>query len=79
VVAFAHHGAERILNPGVLRQWRQEAGLSLEQACVLARLSYPYLRAIESGARPNPSIHLLTRLAAVYQRDIGELFTPAGA
>jgi transcriptional regulator with XRE-family HTH domain len=66
----------------VLRTWRLESGLRPEQVCVLAQVSYPYLRAIEDGASPNPSIHLLGRLAAVYHRDVGELFTedtPAGA
>ena len=52
----------------VLRRWRLESGLRPEQVCVLAQLSYPYLRAIEDGARPNPSVHLLGRLAAVYGR-----------
>lgn len=66
----------------VLRRWRLESGMKPEQVCVLAQLSYPYLRAIEDGARPNPSIHLLGRLAAVYGKPVGELFTddiPAGA
>jgi transcriptional regulator with XRE-family HTH domain len=73
---FDHH---------LLRAWRLESGLKPEQVCVLAQVSYPYLRAIEDGARANPSIRLLTRLAAVYGRDPGELFTtdddaePAGA
>jgi transcriptional regulator with XRE-family HTH domain len=68
----------------VLRAWRLESGMKLEQACVLADVSYPYLRAIEHGQRQRPSIELLTRLAAVYDRDLRELFTghhdaPAGA
>jgi transcriptional regulator with XRE-family HTH domain len=63
-------------DPCVLHRWRLETGLTLEQACVLAQVSYPYLRALESGAHRNPSAGLLSRLAAVYgDRAIGELFT----
>jgi transcriptional regulator with XRE-family HTH domain len=81
---FPHHGAgARRFDHRVLRAWRLESQYKPEQVCVLADVSYPYLRAVEDGASPNPSIHLLTRLAAVYGRDIGELFTddaePAGA
>jgi transcriptional regulator with XRE-family HTH domain len=59
----------------VLRKWRLESGMRAEQVCVDARVSYPYLRAIEDGASPSPSIRLLERLAAVYGRPMGELFT----
>jgi transcriptional regulator with XRE-family HTH domain len=54
-----------------------------EQVCVLANVSYPHLRGIEDGVRKRPSLPLLTRLAAVYNRDLRDLFTehddaPAG-
>ena len=65
----------------VLRRWRLESGMKPEQVCARPAV-YPYLRAIEDGARPNPSVHLLGRLAAVYGKPVGELFTddiPAGA
>lgn len=66
----------------VLRAWRLESGLKPEQVCVLAQVSYPYLRALEDGAHRTPSIRVIERLAAVYHRPIGELFTsdpdPAG-
>jgi len=62
----------------VLRTWRQESGMPPELVCVRAEVSYPYLRAIEDGARARPSIALLTRLAAAYGRDVRELFTDRG-
>ena len=40
-----------------------------------AQVSYSYLRAIEDGARVNPSAPLLARIAAVYGRSLDELFT----
>ena len=62
-------------NHGVLRAWRLESGMTPEQVCVLARVSYPYLRQIEDQGR-NPSAALLARLAEVYGRPLDELFTP---
>ena len=59
----------------VLRRWRLESEYTPEQVCVLAPVSYPYLRAIEDGYRTSPSLALLTRLAEVYRRDVRELFT----
>jgi transcriptional regulator with XRE-family HTH domain len=67
-----------------LRAWRLASGLRPEEVCARAQVSYSYLRAIEDGARVNPSIAVLTRLAGVFGRRVGELFTddepePAGA
>ncbi len=66
----------------VLRQWRLESGKTPEQVCVAAPISYPYLRQLEDG-HGNPSAAVLARIASVYGRDVGELFTsdhdPAGA
>lgn len=55
------------------RQWRKDAGFSIEEACVAARLSYPYLSALERGRFANPSISVVTRIAALYGRDPTEL------
>ena len=66
MATFDHH---------VLRRWRLESEYTPEQVCVLAQVSYPYLRGIEDGIRPTPSLALLTRLAEVYGRDVRELFT----
>ena len=57
-----------------LRAWRLESGMTPELVCVRAEVSYPHLRALEDGAR-SPSIAVLTRIAAVYGRDVRELFT----
>jgi len=66
----------------VLRAWRLQSGMKPEQVCVQADMSFSYLRALEAGAHRNPSVGLLTRLAAAYGRDVRELFTddpaPAG-
>jgi transcriptional regulator with XRE-family HTH domain len=64
----------------VLRQWRLDDGRTPEQICVAAPISYPYLRQLEDG-HGTPSAAMLARLASVYGRDVGELFTtdPAGA
>jgi transcriptional regulator with XRE-family HTH domain len=57
------------------REWRLDSGLTREQVCVRAApLSFPHLVSIESGTR-DPSIALLQRLAAVFGRSPGELFT----
>ena len=41
-------------NHRVLRTWRLESGMTPEQVCVLARLSYPYLRQLEdTGGNPS--------------------------
>ena len=70
-------------NHRVLRTWRLDSGLTPEQVCVAASVSYPYLRQLEDNGG-NPSSALLARIAAVYGRPLGELFTdgdaePAGA
>ena len=69
-------------NHRVLRAWRLDSGLAPEHVCVAADISYPYLRQLEDKGG-NPSAAVLARLAAVYGRDLGELFTtepdPAGA
>ena len=69
-------------NHRVLRAWRLESGLTPEQVCVAAPISYPYLRTLEDRGG-NPSAAVLARLAEVYGRPIGELFAgetePAGA
>lgn len=59
----------------VLLAWHQDSGKTLEQVCVLAQVSYPYLRSLRNGVRGRPSIEVLTRIAAAYGRDVRELFT----
>jgi transcriptional regulator with XRE-family HTH domain len=62
-------------NPRVLREWRLGSDMTAEQVCAAAPISYPYLRSLEDGRATNPSARVLARLAAVYGRDLGELFT----
>jgi transcriptional regulator with XRE-family HTH domain len=62
------------IDPRVLRGWRAESGKTLEEVAFRARCSYPHLRRLEDLGG-NPSTALLTRLAAVYGRDVRELFT----
>jgi transcriptional regulator with XRE-family HTH domain len=69
-------------NYRVLRPWRLHDGRTTEEICVAAKISYPYLLQLEAYGG-NPSAAVLARLAAVYGRDLSELFTtdpnPAGA
>jgi transcriptional regulator with XRE-family HTH domain len=71
-----------VFHYAVLRQWRAESGMTAEEIAYRARCSLSYLRRLEA-AGGNPSAGMLCRLAAVYGRDVGELFTaspdPAGA
>lgn len=62
----------RTLDNTRLRQWRHDAGLTAEKAAVLAGISYPYLRALESGQR-TPSLGVLAALANVYGKPPGDL------
>jgi transcriptional regulator with XRE-family HTH domain len=67
-------------NHARLRAWRADSGMTLEEVAFRASVSYPHLRRLEDLGG-NPSAALLARLAAVYGRDVRELFTtdPAGA
>ena len=59
----------------VLCTWRADSGKTLEEVAFRAQCSYSYLRRLEDGTHSNPSAALLARIAAVYGRDIRELFT----
>jgi len=61
-------------NHRVLRAWRLDSGIRPEEVCYRAEISYTYLRQLEDKGG-NPSASVLARLAAVYGRDLGELFT----
>ena len=64
--AFDRHSASR-LAPGI--------GYTPEQVCVLAQVSYPYLRAIEDGYQDRPEPRAADPAGWVYGRDVRELFT----
>ena len=65
-------------NHRVLRTWRLESGLRPEEVCYRAEISFSYLRTLEDRGG-NPSAIVLARLAAIYGREVGELFTPDSA
>jgi transcriptional regulator with XRE-family HTH domain len=65
-------------NHGVLRAWRLESGMSPEQVCVAAGISYPYLRTLEDRGG-NPAAIVLARLAEVYGRSLSDLFDTESA
>ncbi len=62
-------------NHRMLRAWRLESGLRPERVCADAEISFSYLRTLEDRGG-NPTAAVLARLAAIYGRDVGELFTP---
>lgn len=65
-------------NHNALVTWHAESGMTLEEVAYRAEVSYSHLRRL---LRPggNPSAVMLARLAAVYGRDIRELFTSDAA
>ena len=63
-------------NHHVLRTWRLDSGKTLEEVAFRAECSYPHLRRLEDLGG-NPSAALLVRIAAVYDRDLRELFDPS--
>jgi transcriptional regulator with XRE-family HTH domain len=65
-----------VYNPRVVRSLRLDSGKTLEEVAYRAGCSYMHMRRLEDGTARNPSAALLARIAAVYGRDVGELFTP---
>ena len=67
----------------VLRDWRLDSGKTLEEVAFRAEVSYPHLRRLEDLSSKSVPPPCSARIAAVYGRDIRELFTfdqdPAGA
>ena len=47
----------------VLRTLREEKGLTQDKVAKLAKVAKPYLSQLENGARKNPSLPVLKRLA----------------
>jgi transcriptional regulator with XRE-family HTH domain len=64
-----------MFNHRVLRTWRLDSGLTPEEVCYRAGISYPYLRTLEDHGG-NPRALVLARIAAIYGRPLDELFTP---
>jgi transcriptional regulator with XRE-family HTH domain len=59
-----------------LRILREKAGLTQSIVAELAGVSYDYYKDIEQGVRPNVSIRIVEKIAAVYGLSIHELFSP---
>jgi transcriptional regulator with XRE-family HTH domain len=74
--------ATSTFNHARLRQWRDESDKKPEEVAYRAECSFSHLLRLESLGG-NPSAALLARIAAVYGRDVRELYTfdadPAGA
>lgn len=67
-----------LYDPGRLRAWRKDAGLSLTQAAAQAGISYPWLSKLEKGNDGmTPSLATLAKLAAFYGHDMAELVAAA--
>lgn len=69
--------AAACLDHRLLRRWRDESGRTPEEIAWRAGISYPYLRALESGGKV-PSLDVLARIAAVYGKPPGDLLVAAG-
>lgn len=65
-----------LFNSELLRAWRENSGLRVEEVCARAGVSYPYLRSLEAGRQDNPSLDVVARLAAVFGRAPGDLLVP---
>jgi len=68
--------AANVFDYAKLARLRRASGLSAEQFCVKAGLSFPYLWRLETGGN-DPSLALVGRLAAALGINPGELLRPA--
>lgn len=57
----------------VLRQLREEAGLTQDQLARKAGVTEAYISMIEAGKRQWPSVPVLRRLAKAFGIEVGEL------
>lgn len=62
-----------------LRAWRDQAGLDRTRAAADCGISYPWLRALETGNLDDraPSLATLDRIARYYGHHLSELIVPA--
>ena len=60
-----------------LRAWRADSGLTRTEASHAAGIAYPTLADLEAGRSRNPSLELLTRLAALYGHALAEMLPGA--
>jgi transcriptional regulator with XRE-family HTH domain len=57
----------------VLKKLRQKKGLTQEEVAMRAGVTKPYIAMLESGARKNPSLELVKKLAKALKVTVGEL------
>jgi transcriptional regulator with XRE-family HTH domain len=57
----------------LLRRWRAESGLRIEQVCARAGIAKETLARLERGARGDMMLSTLYALAGTYQRDPRDL------
>lgn len=58
---------------GVLKALRTQKGLTQEEVAKRAKVTTPYLSQLETGARKNPSLPVLRRLARALKVSVAEL------
>jgi transcriptional regulator with XRE-family HTH domain len=56
-----------------LKKLRMEAGLTQEELAKKGGVTYAYISMLESGAKTNPSLALLKKLAKALKVKVGEL------
>jgi transcriptional regulator with XRE-family HTH domain len=69
--------APSVFDHAKLRAWRDEAHVSREVVCAATSLSFNYLKRLESGDSPSPTLAVIARLAHYYGHDPGELLVSA--
>lgn len=55
------------------RRWRHESGLTPEQVCAAAHVSYSYYRRVEDGKAARPSASVTGRLLEVFGKTLADL------
>lgn len=57
----------------VLRELREKKGLTQEDLAERAEISQAYVTSLETGAKKNPSLDILKRVAKALKVKVGEL------
>ena len=58
---------------GMLKRLREKRGMTQEQLAAKVGVSQTYIAKLESGAKTNPSLDLLKKLAKALKVKVGEL------
>ena len=57
----------------MLRELRETRGLTQDQLAKKAKVTRPYITMLEGGAKKNPSLATLKRIAKALKVEVGEL------